>query len=521
MSIRKSGQVIAGTPNITTGHHVGEIFWTSRLDNELNGAVDADGATYSVEAFTGERSVPALLADGKLPYVSMAEYESIVSANGSCRAWGWDNGDTFRVPTLKDVYLMAGQAESAGEFISESLPNISGKGSLGYRPHTGGTMEGAFYYDGVDTGLTAGGGTEYTTLGFGFNASRSSSTYQDGAKVRPDSVRYRAMVQLSTGVKEDATQLKEYKFNNPHFLGESKWTDVDPMNASWLISNGNFHKGATYTDMYKQLQVELNASLNVGDTVEIDGRTFVKRGLPVKLSTDTYDDYDFVVNTADETFRLPLKTKLASGSAVVGNGMSLGLTNGIQNGAMAMTSDYRMFKGYTDMYGKPVYSTPAGSSANEMPTQKTVGVTTDPTKSGIETSSNGLKLYFYVGDVLQDPALINAGAVLDYFSKLETVHCVVETFKSGSSWYRVYDDGWVEQGGQIIGSQNTITFLKSFKDTNYNFQASVSDVSPTDYAMTTASWNNKTQYGVTVYMGYNGTVQATSPCDWQACGYGA
>lgn len=112
MSIRKAGQVIAGTPNITTGHHVGEIFWTSRLDNELNGAVDADGTVYSVEAFTGDKSVPALLAEGKLPSVSMAEYESIVSANGSCRAWGWDNGDTFRVPTLKDVYLRAGQAEA-------------------------------------------------------------------------------------------------------------------------------------------------------------------------------------------------------------------------------------------------------------------------------------------------------------------------------------------------------------------------------------------------------------------------
>ena len=31
-------------------------------------------------------------------------------------------------------------------------------------------------------------------------------------------------------------------------------------------------------------------------------------GLSVKLSTETYTDYDFVLNTADETFRLPLKT---------------------------------------------------------------------------------------------------------------------------------------------------------------------------------------------------------------------
>lgn len=48
-----------------------------------------------------------------------------------------------------------------------------------------------------------------------------------------------------------------------------------------------------------------------------------------------------------------------------------------------------------------------------------VGVTTDPSKSGIETSSNGLKLYFYVGDVLQDPAPINASEVLSDIAKLK------------------------------------------------------------------------------------------------------
>lgn len=199
MSIRKAGQVIAGTPNITTGHHVGEIFWTSRLDNELNGAVDADGATYSVEAFTGEQSVPELLRKGSLPSVSMAEYESIVSANGSCRAWGWDNGDTFRVPLLKDVYLMAGQAESAGEFISESLPNITGELPLDCTI----TQGDRFFYNETKAGTLHGYNTNggLTTKG---SASRSSSTYQDGAKVRPDSVRYRAMVQISTGTTDEA-----------------------------------------------------------------------------------------------------------------------------------------------------------------------------------------------------------------------------------------------------------------------------------------------------------------------------
>lgn len=111
------------------------------------------------------------------------------------------------------------------------------------------------------------------------------------------------------------------------------------------------------------------------------------------VSRTTYSDLFFAIGTTygvgdgSSTFNLPnlMNVKLLKGSSVqvIGNGMSLGLTNGTQNGAMAMTSDYRMFKGYTDKFGTSVGSTPAGSSANEMSVQKTVGVTTDPSKSGL------------------------------------------------------------------------------------------------------------------------------------------
>ena len=54
--------------------NVGDIFYTSRTDTALNGAVPADGSIYNVSDFSGENAVPALLAAGKLPYISMAEY---------------------------------------------------------------------------------------------------------------------------------------------------------------------------------------------------------------------------------------------------------------------------------------------------------------------------------------------------------------------------------------------------------------------------------------------------------------
>ena len=190
---------------ITPGRNVGDIFYTSRLDTELNGAVEANGATYNVTDFRGEQSVPELLQAGKLPYVSLAEFAELVETNGSCRAFGYDGGYSFRVPKLNDVYLMAGTAETAGEFIGESLPNITGEllNMVGVTTQYSGTAKGALSFKSYSDSTFGGNGNAGRT-DFFLDASESSSTYQDGAKVRPDSVRYRAMVQLATGTTQEA-----------------------------------------------------------------------------------------------------------------------------------------------------------------------------------------------------------------------------------------------------------------------------------------------------------------------------
>ena len=62
-------------------------------------------------------------------------------------------------------------------------------------------------------------------------------------------------------------------------------------------------------------------------------------------------------------------------------------------------------------------------------------------------------------------------------NELQEVQCVVETYVNGTSWYRVWSDGWCEQGGKWTGSVTigqgseqivTITFLKPYKDINYH-----------------------------------------------------
>lgn len=55
---------------------------------------------------------------------------------------------------------------------------------------------------------------------------------------------------------------------------------------------------------------------------------------------------------------------------------------------------------------------------------------------------------------------------------------ITETYSNGSDWYRVWSDGWCEQGGSTTGNGNsgrTVSLLKTYSDTNYNIQAEITD----------------------------------------------
>ncbi|MCQ2744037.1 MAG: hypothetical protein MJ230_04480 [bacterium] len=92
------------------------------------------------------------------------------------------------------------------------------------------------------------------------------------------------------------------------------------------------------------------------------------------------------VDTVNERIFLPrnkyLSIKFNSTAPVKGNGMTLGLTNGTQNGGFT----YANLGGVYGVYpGQAIYGTPVGSSDSNpaMSTGASIGVTTDSAKSGI------------------------------------------------------------------------------------------------------------------------------------------
>lgn len=229
-----------------TGRNVGDIFFTSRTDAALAGAVVCDGSVYNVSDFGGTHAPGTLLAQGKLPSVDLDTYQDYVDNFGSCRAFGWDGGDQFRVPLLNDVFIEAGHAQGQGEFLEAGLPNITG--ANGTNLSDSGTPSGAFVRGAYVAGNGGGGGRQYK---LSFNASASNAIYGKSTTVQPPAVRYRAFVQLFTQVADesivDTTELLANLADMDYVIHQQRPTADN--NYTWyrLYKSGYVEQGGTGT----------------------------------------------------------------------------------------------------------------------------------------------------------------------------------------------------------------------------------------------------------------------------------
>ena len=108
------------------------------------------------------------------------------------------------------------------------------------------------------------------------------------------------------------------------------------------------------------------------------------------------------------------------------------------------------------------------------------------------------------------------------------VAVVTQNYVNGTSWYRVWSDGWKEQGGQYRTTTTqrqtwgVITFLKPFSNTNYNVQAvphSLYRTATLLVYMGMASIGNKTTTKVDVGAYGVSDGDRNDGFDWYACGY--
>ena len=102
---------------------------------------------------------------------------------------------------------------------------------------------------------------------------------------------------------------------------------------------------------------------------------------------------------------------------------------------------------------------------------------------------------------------------------------VIKSFKDSNYWYRLYSDGWIEQGGTVdTGSAArsrtaTITFPKEFEDNIYAF--SFIPIRGGDYANIVGAIGTKSKTATSIFVNFYGRSEddATRYFCWEAKGY--
>ena len=243
-----------------SGRNVGDIFYTTRLDTELNGAVECNGGIYSTEDFTGSQSIGNLLTNGSLPYVSLEEYASLVSANGYCRTFGWDGGIEFRVPTIPALLLTKNEASVVGNGMTIGLTNGITETGLYQTSNSGAGFRNIIY--GENVGVSSGG--DGSTLKTDTSVGLTTDSEKSGIVANLNVVEYRAMVQLANSATDEAVITATSAL-------QQIANKVDRSEADYVVES--YVNGTEWYRVYKSGWVEQGGSVSGTSNVAV---TFLK-----------------------------------------------------------------------------------------------------------------------------------------------------------------------------------------------------------------------------------------------------
>ena len=370
-------------------------------------------------------------------FCTETEWQAIKSASkfGQCGKYVRDkDAGTIRLPLIINEQGLNDLA-SCGVIKSESLPNITGSTATNsvacewnYTDDMASFFSGSLYVVGKNNSGIVNTGTKATKYILGFNANKSSSTYQDNAPVQQEAIQYPYVLCINSGVEEAERPINNYQVNNVYSYGVSQYYKGEMDNLSWLKSEGQENSGTVYKGVYEWALAKLNSGAS-----------------DFKASTATdITDYDWVINTANRTFRLPIKNHTEK---------DIDWSSGVQYTTYGETNiaPYDGFvkfdsliiaeeSGVTgadielvgEINGQRVYSCKADSSNNYssynfMTQDRTTQIAPIKTGqsfrlyTGYETgktqvytwsvtlykAKNDGNLYYYVGDTLQNPDLIN------------------------------------------------------------------------------------------------------------------
>lgn len=418
---------------------------------------------------------------------------------------------------------------SAGQVV------ISGKTNAIYlRPNGDKDTTGQLYVaeDGTVTGTKFVGNLTGNVTG---NATTSTKATQDSngnniintyaTKVELNTKANSSLSNITDAGKQTIKTISQEELNNPYSLFDSKYSDHELNNISWLQSSGQWNDGNVYVDAYNELLTEYNNSESLEET---EGSITFKRtpkgykialaeqdtAIAAKYTTDGIAWY-YILDTENTQFKLP-RTKFGFEGLrdKVGDDIAESLPNIIGD---IQTFNYTTpettsgaFQQTTTVTNRSA-TTGAGAGYQTINFNASRSSITYQDGAPVQERATQMYLYFYVGETVQNANLIDAGRIGEQLASHTAQPHIIETYKNGNSWYRVYSDGWCEQGGYINTTTSNPTFnlLKIFRDTNYTIIActSRSNICPTRVESNSQFYAD---------FGYGGNTQQGY---WQASGY--
>ena len=344
MGILINQNQIGGGGTSNSSRNIGDIFYTTRTDNSLNGAVECNGSQYNFSDF--DSNLQSLLDNGSIPSVTISDFDSMVSEKGWCDKIGYKN-NIFLYP----VWSFYGVAED--RYNGDYYTNIYwGDAEVG----EDGVLQGVKLYE--------------------------KDTYNE---------------LVGWYVKRRGRYDYIYDENNEIVFSDDGWKSY---NGKYAISVGE-----TETTYFK--------------VPKLSAYIIQKEKIPV-----------------------------------TGNGMTLSLTDGTNTvGIKYYGNNYCVAPFTSASAGGNVGDTASGVTS-PLGNEKLIGVTTDPTKSGIisDLSNDSFtgRVMIQLFNSTTDIAVATCNQVLADVSALNQGDYVIETQlpteENNYSWYRLYKSGWVEQG---------------------------------------------------------------------------
>ena len=194
---------------------------------------------------------------------------------------------------------------------------------------------------------------------------------------------------------------------------------------------------------------------------------------------DAYTNYGvawyYILDTENRRFKLP-RTKYST------TGVRTNVGDYVEPGLPNITGNIYQSETYgDDPQADGVFTITkvgAGSTSSQGHTSQST-VNFDASRSSsiygnsdtVQPPATQMYLYFYVGNFTPEATEVNAGINTETLnnkvdrSDLVDVAAVIESYRNGTSWYRIWSDGWCEQGGFLNGSIVTVSLLKPYVDT--------------------------------------------------------